>query len=85
MQKCVKKLETNKKLKIWLNQRLFLTFYLFQFFSHILHELNYYFNELIFTYSLNRNYFNYFYRINFLEQNKYSKNISDAILRVFSI
>jgi hypothetical protein len=67
MQKCVKKIETNKMLKI--------TFDLTKF----LHELNCYFNELMFTYFLNRNYFNYFYRINFLEQTKYSKNISNAI------
>ncbi len=81
----MKKIETNKMLKITFDLTKFLTFYLFQFFHTFLHELNCYFNELMFTCSLNRNYFNYFYRINFLEQTKYSKNISNAISKAFSI
>jgi hypothetical protein len=39
----------------------------------------------MFTYSLNRNYFNNFYRINFSNQNKLSKIITNAVSKTFLV
>jgi hypothetical protein len=58
------------KLKNLVESKVIFNILFFPIFHTFLHELNNYFNELMFTYSLDKNYFNYFYRINLLNKNK---------------